>query len=262
MDRQQIRQVANVVTTLVVIVVNALANALPINNQTTGEISDRYPVLFTPAGYIFSIWGLIYLGLIAFSVYQAMPGRREAEDSLLDRIGWFYVVSGLANAIWIFLWHYEVLPLSLLVMLVLLGSLIAIYLRLNVGRRVVNRREFWAVHVPFSLYLGWITVATVANVAVVLYDLGWGGFGISQQAWTIIMLAVAAALAAANSVTRRDIAYNLVIVWAFSGIAVRQAATRSITVTVSLLLVVVVLALAASLTGGKQPAEVAPALTR
>ncbi|MGI6209258.1 MAG: tryptophan-rich sensory protein, partial [Anaerolineae bacterium] len=236
----------------VVILVNALANILPFNNQTTGQVSDRYPVLFTPAGYIFSIWSLIYLGLIAFSVYQAMPARRDGR--LLDRIGWLYVLSGVANAVWIFLWHYELLPLSILVMFILLGSLIAIYLRLDIGRRPVPTQEFWAVHVPFSIYLGWITVATVANAAVVLYSVDWGSFGISPQAWTIIMLAVAAVLAAATSVTRRDIAYNLVIVWAFSGIAVRQAAHNSIAVTISLLLVVVVLALALSLTGARQPA--------
>lgn len=217
------QRIANLLAFVLTVAVNGLANALPINGQTTGEISDRFPVYFVPAGYVFAIWGIIYLGLLGFVIYQLLPGQRD--NPRLQRIGWWFVAGCLANAAWIFFWHYEVFPVTLVLMLVLLASLLAIYLRLGIGRMQVARAEKWLVDVPFSIYLGWITVATVANVTDVLYILGWNGGPISPPAWAVIMLVVATVLAAAMSFTRRDIAYVLVIVWAFVGIAVKQSTT-------------------------------------
>ena len=144
-----IRQIVNVVITIAVIVVNGLANALPLNGQTTGEISDRFDVYFVPAGYVFSIWGLIYLGLIAFTVYQALPSQRD--NPHLKRIGYLYALSGVANIVWLFLWHYEQFVWTIVAMLVLLLSLIAIYVRLEIGRTRVPAVEAWLVRVPFSV---------------------------------------------------------------------------------------------------------------
>ena len=113
-------------------------------------------------------------------------------------------------------------------MLVLLGSLIAIYLRLGTGRTPVSRAETWMVRVPFSVYLGWITVATVANATQLLYFLGWNGGALGPEVWTVIMLAVAVVLAWLMAITRRDVAYLLVLVWAFIGIASKHAGTPTV----------------------------------
>lgn len=223
MRKDAVRQVSVVVTLLAMIAVNAMASAIPINGQTTGEISDRFEVFFVPAGYVFSIWGLIYLGLMAYAVYQALPA--QASNSDLRNIGYIFVLSSLANIAWILLWHYEVFPASVIVMLVLLACLIAIYLRLDIGRTKVSSAMKWLVHVPFSIYLGWITVATIANITSVLYFLEWNGWGISPEAWTLIMLAAAVVIGAAVSLTRGDVAYAAVLIWAFAGIAVKHEDT-------------------------------------
>ena len=205
------------------IVVNGLANALPFNGQTTGEISDRFQVYFAPAGYVFSIWGLIYVGLIGFAVFQALPAQKE--NSRLRRIGYLFALSCLANIAWLFLWHFELFPLTLLAMLILLLLLIVVYLRLEIGHAQISAVEKWLVHVPFSVYLGWITVATIANATTLLDNLDWGGWGISPEAWAVIMLIAGLGIASAVSLTRGDVAYLLVIIWAFAGIAVKQAGT-------------------------------------
>ena len=241
MKRPGLWRFINLLAFLTTFVVNGLANALPINGVTTGEVSDSFPVYFVPAGYVFAIWGLIYLGLLAFVIYQLLP--RQRENRRLERIGGWFALGCLANAAWIFFWHYGIFPVTLILMLILLVSLLVIYLRLNIGREQVSRAEKWLVDVPFSIYLGWITVATVANVTDVLYDLGWNGAPLSPQVWAVIMLAVATVLAVAMSLTRRDIAYVLVIVWAFVGIAVKQAATPLVAGSAWVLAVVALLAL-------------------
>jgi benzodiazapine receptor len=223
MKKDILRQWVNVLAVIAVIVINGLANALPLNGLTTGEISDRFQVYFVPAGYVFSIWGLIYVALIAFAVYQALPAQRD--NPRLRRIGYLFALSCVANIAWLFLWHYEIFPLALVAMVALLLLLIAIYLRLDIGRAQVPAAEKWLAHVPFSIYLGWITVATIANVTSLLDYLNWNGWGISPEAWTLIMLVVGVGIASAVSLTRGDVAYMLVIVWAFAGIAVKHAGT-------------------------------------
>jgi hypothetical protein len=223
MKRDTLRQVVNALAVVATIALNGLANALPLNGLTTGEISDRFQVYFVPAGYVFSIWGLIYLALIAFAVYQALPAQRE--NPRLRRVGYLFALSCLANVAWLFLWHYEVFPLTLVAMVVLLLSLIGIYLRLGIGRTQVSAAERWLVRVPFSIYLGWVTVATVANATSLLDYLQWNGWGVSPETWAVIMLVVGAGIASVVGLTRGDVAYMLVIVWAFAGIAVKHAAT-------------------------------------
>ena len=219
--------------------VNAAANAVPINGLTTGDIANRFDVYFLPAAYVFSIWGLIYLGLIAYGVYQALPSQRD--NPRLAAIDGPFLVASAANCAWIFAWHYEQFPLSLLIILVLLGSLLAVYLRLGRNRGQVPGTEAWAVHVPFSIYLGWITVATVANVTALLDYLQWGGWGISPELWFIIISVVVLAIAIAVLLSRRDIAYGLVIPWAYVGIYARYPNVTVIALT-SLLVAAIVLA--------------------
>lgn len=213
----------NIFTTLIALTVNVLANALPLNGKNTGTISDQFKVFFVPAGYVFAIWGVIYIGWIAFSIYQALPTQRD--NARLQCIGWLYVLSGMLNAGWLFTWHYEWFPLSVVVMLALLVTLIAIYLRLDNGRVQVSTVEKWCVNIPFSIYLGWISVATIANITDLLYYWRWNGWGIAPELWAVIMLVIATALALAMTLMRGDVAFLLVLVWSFVGIAVKQSAT-------------------------------------
>ena len=227
--KDTLRQISVIITVIATIVINILANALPINGLNTGQISDSFEVYFVPAGYVFSIWGLIYIGLIAFTVFQFLPTQKQSPR--LRNLGYLFALSNVANATWLFCWHYNQFGLSVLVMLILLGLLIASYLRLDVGRTPVTVSERWCVDIPFSVYLGWITVATVANISSWLYFINWGGFGISPQVWAVIMLLVASLLGLGMALTRRDYAYLLVLVWSFVGIAVKQAAEPLVAVS-------------------------------
>ena len=220
MSRDTIRQYTNLFSVILALTVNVLATTLPLNGQDTGEISDRFQVYFVPAGYVFAIWGVIYIGWIAFTIFQFQSSQKESPR--LRRLGYLFAFSNLANAAWLFCWHYNRFGLSVLVMLTLLGLLIACYIQLNVNRTSVTPVEYWSVDIPFGLYLGWITVATVANIADWLYLVEWNGFGIPAQTWAIIMLAVASLLGLAMALTRGDAAYLIVLVWAFIGIAVKQ----------------------------------------
>lgn len=222
MSKDTVRQAANIISVVLALIVNVLASTLPLNGQNTGEISDRFQVYFVPAGYVFAIWGIIYIGWIAFAIYQARPAQKE--NPRLQNLGYLFALSGVFNAAWLFCWHYNQFGLSVLVMLTLLGLLIASYLKLNVNSIPVNTLEKWSVDIPLSIYLGWISVATVANITDYLYLINWNGFGIAPQTWAVIMLAVASVLGILMTIMRRDSAYALVLVWSFAGIAVRQAA--------------------------------------
>lgn len=237
-----IRQVMVILSILITLVVNTLANALPLNGLNTGQISDRFQVYFVPAGYVFSIWGLIYIGLIAYGVYQALPTQRA--NPRLRAAGWWIVLGGLANSAWIFLWHYEQFPLTLVAMLTLLISLIVTYLKLGTGRNKVSKSETWCVQIPFSVYLGWISVATIANVTSVLDYIKWDRLGLPPEAWVWIMLAAVLAITLAMIFTRRDIAYTLVILWALAGIAVKNAAVQAVATPVWVTFGVILIGLA------------------
>lgn len=223
-----LRQISVILTIIATIVVNALANILPINGQNTGAISDRFQVYFVPAGYVFSIWGLIYLGLVAFAIYQALPGQRQ--NPRLRSTGWWISLGGLANIAWIFLWHYEHFVLTLIAMLVLLATLILTYVRMETGRTRVPPAETWMARLPFSIYLGWITVATVANVTSVLDYVQWDGFGLAPEIWMGIVLVAVLAIAILMNFTRRDIAYALVILWALAGISIKHASVLAVAI--------------------------------
>jgi translocator protein len=235
MKRITLTQVLVFVATLVTLAVNALANILPFNGQTTGAISDRFQVYFTPAGYVFAIWGVIYLGLLFFSVYQLLPS--QAADPVLGRVRILYLISALANCLWIFLWHYNQLNATGVVMLVLLLSLVAIYLILGIGHvggRAESRWERWLVHLPFSIYLGWISVATIADWTAILWNAGWNGGSIGPQIWTVLMMLAATTLTVLMLTTRRDLAYALVSVWALAGIAYRQPTVWGVSIPAGL----------------------------
>jgi len=223
MQKDTLRQLTNTLSVVLALTVNVLASALPLNGQNTGEISDRFDVYFVPAGYVFAIWLVIYIGWIAFAVFQFLPAQKEYPR--LRNLGYWFALSGVFNAAWLFCWHYNLFGLSVLVMLALLGTLIVSYLKLDVGGKQVSFGEKWAVDVPISVYLGWVSVATIANITSWLYSIDWNGFGISPQVWAVIMLAVACVLGALMAFRRQDAGYLFVFVWAFAGIAIEQADT-------------------------------------
>ena len=212
-----------IISLVLTLAVNFLANTLPINGVMTGEVSDQFPILFVPAGYVFSIWGLIYLALVAFAIYSLTPKGRA--DARVDGVAGWFTAANLFNAVWIFLWHYQQFPLTLIAMAGLLVSLLAIYIKLRVGLEKRSLADRLLVETPFSIYLGWITVATVANISQVLYVLGWRGAPLSEPVWAVVMLAVAALLGGLMIFLRKEVAYPLVLVWAFVGIWVMQAGT-------------------------------------
>jgi benzodiazapine receptor len=209
----------NIAALVAALVLNTLSNTLPLGGRTTGQISDSLPSLFVPAGYVFSIWGLIYLALIGFAVYQALPAKQD--NPAVRATGWWFALTCAANALWIVFWHYGYYWLTLVVMLILLLSLIVIYRRL--AQLAISGAGNWLVKWPFSLYLGWITVATVANVSAVLVWLGWDGGPLSPVTWTVVLAVVAAALALVMAYRHHDVVYAGVIVWALAGIAVKQS---------------------------------------
>lgn len=242
-------QVANILAFVATVVVNGLANTQVLNGKTTAEVSDAYPTLITPAGYVFSIWGVIYTLLLVFMVFQALPQQRD--KPFLRQIGLLFVLSSILNISWLFLWQYEQITLSVILMFALLVTLITVYLRLNIGRSKTSLREKLSVHLAFSVYLGWITVASIANVAVALTAVNWDGFGLSDVTWAVLVIVVALVITLAVVATRRDIAYSLVIVWALVGIIVKQIENQTIVMTAEIGVVVIFVALATSILGSR-----------
>ena len=203
------------VTYIAMVVMNFLANALPINNRGTGEISNAYPNLFTPAGPAFSIWGLIYLLLGIYVIYQFVKKDQKTEE-VIQKINPFFIATSLANISWIFAWHYDYIAISVAVMAVLLILLIKIADIIRLGNfTTIEKVSIWA---PFSIYFGWITVASIANITVFLVSIGWNGFGLADFVWTSIILLVGALIGILRMNKDKNIAYGLVLVWAYSWI--------------------------------------------
>ncbi|MCJ7696880.1 MAG: hypothetical protein MUO73_00915 [Thermoplasmata archaeon] len=233
--KKKLLQTVNILAVIITILVNALAVILPLNGKTTQELSDALPNLFVPAGITFSIWGIIYILWVVFAMYQARDlfKKEEMEMPFLQQITFLFVVSSIANSAWIFLWHYEYVGLSLLMMIILLISLLAIYIRLNIGKSNVTMTEKLCVQVPFSVYLGWITVATIANVTAFLVSVKWDGFGIDPLTWTILIVAVGTLLTILMLALRKDIAFSLVVLWAFLGIWMKRMTLPNTTTDVN-----------------------------
>lgn len=205
---------------ILVVFVNYLSNALPLNGMTQKDLSDKYTSLFTPASFTFSIWGVIYLALTAFVIYQALPAQRKSE--LVSTISRLFIISCFVNIFWLFAWHYEFVTLSLIIMFVILATLIAIYgtLGISYGQASWGQRLF--LHVPFSLYTGWITVAAMANISVLQNAMGWDDAGLSAIDWTLLKLAVVGVICAIVVLRRGDSIFALVIAWAAYGIMSKQ----------------------------------------
>ncbi len=216
-----------VITFLIMITVNALANILPINGITTGEVAERYPNLFTPAAFTFAIWGLIYLLLAFYTLYQLgffQRNRTIEKTKLLNQVGVCFSISSLVNALWIFAWHYQMIPLTMALMIILLFCLIIINLKIN--RVQLTKKERFFIKLPFGVYFGWITIATIANATALLVDLGWEGFGVSAVIWTVIVLLIGAVIGIATMLKFKDMAYGFVLIWAYWGILAKHVSAN------------------------------------
>jgi hypothetical protein len=224
-DADRLRQVMTLAAILGSIAINSISNKFPPNGVNIGTLSNTLfrSVQILPANYAFAIWGLIYIGLIAFGIYQLQPAQRRSPR--LQRGGYLLVFACLAQCAWIYLFLARLFPLSTIAMLGILVPLIVLYQRLGIGQQHVSRKMLWLVDIPISVYLGWISVATIVNVAIALYSLSWNGWGIASPVWTVMVMAVSAVIATFVLIQRRDRAYALVIIWALIAIAIRQAST-------------------------------------
>jgi hypothetical protein len=225
LDADRLRQIITLAAILGSIAVNSFSNKFPPNGVNIGALSNTLfnSVQILPANYAFAIWGLIYIGLIAFGIYQLQPAQRHSPR--LRRMGYLLALACLAQCVWIYLFLARLFPLSTIAMLGILAPLMVIYQRLGIGQQHVSRRMLWLVDIPISVYLGWISVATIVNVAIALYSLNWNGWGLPSPVWTVIVMVVSAIIAALMLIRRSDRAYALVIVWALIAIAIRQAST-------------------------------------
>lgn len=223
-----------VIALIGVIIVNALANILPLNNQTTGEISNRLPVLFTPAGYVFSIWSVIYVLMIIWLI--GMWKKSNDIDATYIKRSNLFIISCIFNVAWIYLWHYEYFLFTVVVMIAFLITLILLYRTYPVSDNLLTGR------LPISIYLGWISVATITNISYVLTLYQWNGWGLSDPLWAVIMMTVGTALALHIRFHHFDIAYVFVFIWAYIGIAVRNGFEELLVSTAALFLCAVMLA--------------------
>jgi hypothetical protein len=221
----------------ITILMNVLSNALPINDQSMPEISAKYASLFTPAGFTFSIWGVIYISLLAFVIWQALPAQRSSQK--VAAVSPWFKLNCLANALWLVVWHYDLLLLSMLLMLVILVTLVRIYATLIREIGAAPFTEHLVLYLPFSIYTGWIVVATIANASILQFAWGWDDAGIGAVQWTLLKLALAGAVGATMILRFRDIPFALVVAWAAFGISVMQSATPAVSgaaTTLSLLM--------------------------
>jgi len=239
-------RLSNIVAFVLTVIVNSLAGSTKlIGGVTTAQISDANPTLITPAGYVFSIWGIIYFLLGVFVVFQALPSQKGKEYT--KKISWLFVLSSIINIVWLFLWQYNFLSLSVVLMFLLLISLILIYTRLGIGKTQAKLSEKLAIRLPFSIYLGWITIASIANVSVTLVSVGWDGFGIGAETWATLIVIVALVITLLVLATRKDLGYGLVIVWALIGIAVKQSGNQNILTLLEASIIIILVAMAATL---------------
>lgn len=209
------------------VAVNALANILPINGRLTGQISDAFGNLFAPAGVTFSIWGIIYLLLGGYSLFQLgfLPASRKKNVAVvLDVIAPFFLLSSVLNITWIFSWHYLYIGLSTVLISGLLISLLKIVTYLK--SISLTSSEHWWIRIPFHVYAGWLTVAVIANITTYLVSIGWSGFGLSESFWTILILFIGAIIGLITMIRLRSIAYGLVLVWAYYGIWIKHTSSQ------------------------------------
>ncbi len=214
--------ILNTITLVAVLFINYLAASGAINNQTVGEISSRYETLFTPAGYAFSIWGIIYFGLILFTGFQWSALIRKNDLGIIDKTGFYFIVTNLANTGWLFLWLFEYPGLSVIAMIILFLTLIKIIKQFDMEIWDAPVRIIFFVWWPFAIYFGWIITALTANIAAYFTYIGWKGSPLNPEIWTIILIVLAAVIYIILIFKRNLRESAAVGVWALIAIAVKQ----------------------------------------
>jgi hypothetical protein len=225
------RSILVVFATIVTVVFNSLAAAGFVNGVLPSEISSRYPTVVTPAGYAFSIWSLIYLGLIAFSIFQMLPSQAER----LRRIRTVFIASCLLNCAWIYFWHSGQIAVCFVIIFLLLTTLIFLLVKLG---GCATTGETWLVQAPFGIYAGWVTVASMANFAIML---AYFDVQISRAAeiGLAVTLILAAAIAAVTvRVKLQNFFYPLAVAWAVTAIAVKQSGNTPIVLAAAVAVII------------------------
>lgn len=232
------RQVTLLAVTVVTLVMNYLSTALPFFGNSNAEVSDALPNAFTPAGLTFAVWGPIFLGLLVFAVYQALPAQRGPR---LDRLFWPFVLSSVFNVGWLLAFQSLSFGLSVLIMLALLGTLIWLYL--DVRRLPPQGAERLTLMLPVSLYLGWVSVATIANVSAWLVSEGVtaGLAGLGAPVWSAVLVVIAALIGVFFLVRFRDYAFAAVLLWAFYGVYAARPDVTAVVIGVALAAALVLL---------------------
>lgn len=216
---KQVLQSLNGIALFLTVCINYLSNTGLFNGETMGTISAKYQNLFTPAGYAFSIWGLIYIGLLGFVIYFGpFTKQTEHKTKVVLNIGWWFLISCCTNSLWVVAWLYEYTFITVLLMLLLLASLLKIIQQTEVLPSTFQNNIF--LKLPFQIYSGWISVALIANVAAYLKKISWNGFGIPETNWTIVLFMIALALHLFMIWKRRMPVFAMVAVWALIAIAI------------------------------------------
>ena len=216
-----IRQIITLISIVAAFGTNIIANVNPPNGLSIGAISNKFfsDILITPANYAFAIWGIIYLGLISFGVYQVLPAQKN--NPILRQIGYKIAISSIAQIAWVICFLYRQYAFSFIAMLGILLPLIAAYLCLPFPRTTIKQK--WLIRIPISIYLSWIVLATILNGAIALRSGQWGGWGIDSQIWTIVMLLTAAFITHLVTIPRLDFAYAIVFIWGLIAIAIKNS---------------------------------------
>lgn len=217
--------------TIVTIVFNSLAAAGYVNGVRPSDISDRYSTVVTPAGYAFSIWSLIYLGIIAFSIFQALPSQLER----FRKVRTLYIASCLLNCAWIFFWHNNQIAVSFVIIVLLLATLILMLVRLGGCMTIA---ETWLTQAPFGIYAGWVTVATIANLAIMLAFLNVRMSPTTQNIFAVILILFGALAAVIVRVKLQNFFYPLAVAWGVTAIAVKQSGNTPIVVAAAIAVIV------------------------
>lgn len=228
-------QVLNGFALIATIAINYISNIGVLNGETMGSVSAKYQTLFTPAGYAFSIWGLIYIGLMGFVIYYGPFTKSSiAKQKVISDIGWWFVISCLGNSLWVVAWLYDYTFLSLVLMVTIFVSLLRIVQLIKPSLRAPNLKTTMFLRLPFHIYAGWISVALIANASVLLKKIQWNGFGILETAWTVVMIIIAMLVHLYMLWKQKMPAFALVAVWALLAIAVANQHANSTIYYISL----------------------------
>lgn len=223
LKKQQNLSVLNLLAVLFAIGINYYSQLYTINGNRVSDMSEKYANLFTPAGYAFAIWGVIFIALLVFSGYQIYRTfiRRKTFD-FISQSGYWFAIANAGNGLWVIAWLYDYTLLSVVIMLVILFSLVKIVVNTDMETRKVPAKTIVFGWWPISIYAGWISVATIANIAAYLSKIGWEGGFLSPVAWTILLIVAVTLLNVVLIFTRGMREFAVVGAWALIAIYVRH----------------------------------------